>query len=290
MYIKDICKVTTLFHFILFADDTNIFCSGKDLNHLLDTVEKGLKTLKRWFDLNKLSLNTNKTNFIIFSNRKIDQSVKITIDNVQLEQVHDVKFLGVIIDHKLCWQSHVAHVKSKIYKSLGILQKVKYMLCPKSMLLLYNTLILPYMAYCAEIWGKTYKTTIQPVIVLQKRTVRIINRADYNQHTHELFINSRILKFNDLVVYKIANLIYRIMNNMVPQCIKCLFETKSTPYDLRGSSMLAKPKARTNTKLRSLSVQGVNVWNCLKDDLKLCTSLFLFKNKLKANLINSYLE
>lgn len=54
--------------------------------------------------------------------------------------------------------------------------------------------------------------------------------------------------------------------------------------------MFAKPKARTNIKLRSLSVQGVNVWNRLEDELKSCTSLFMFKRKHKAKIMNSYLE
>lgn len=58
----------------------------------------------------------------------IKQPVEITIDGIQLEQVDENPFLGVIIDHKLCWKSHVAHVKSKMYKSVGILQKVKFTL------------------------------------------------------------------------------------------------------------------------------------------------------------------
>lgn len=126
LYINDICKVCKNLQFVLFADDTNIFCSRKDINQLLNTVEAELKTLKRWFDVNKLSLNLQKTKFIVFSNMEINHPVEIAINGIQLEQVKENSFLGVIIDNKLCWKPHVAHVKSKMYKSLGILQKLKY--------------------------------------------------------------------------------------------------------------------------------------------------------------------
>ncbi len=65
LYINDICKVLKM---VLFADDTNLYCSGKSLKQLLITVEIELRVFKKWFDDNRLSLNLSKTKFIIFSN------------------------------------------------------------------------------------------------------------------------------------------------------------------------------------------------------------------------------
>lgn len=66
LYINDICNVSKLLKCILFADDTTLYCSGKNLEQLLTTAENELNILKNWFDINKLSLNLNKTKFIIF--------------------------------------------------------------------------------------------------------------------------------------------------------------------------------------------------------------------------------
>ncbi len=63
---------------------------------------KGIKNFKLWFDVNKLSLNLNKTKYLIFGNHKINIQLWVIIDNVKIERVYDNKFLGVIIDHQLC--------------------------------------------------------------------------------------------------------------------------------------------------------------------------------------------
>lgn len=120
LYINDICKVSKLLKFVLFADDTNLYCSGKSLEQLLNTVERELKVLKKWFDINKLSVNLNKTKFIIFGNRQINNQVKIMINAVEIERVYENKFLGVIIDHKLCWKPQINNVKTKMSKPIAI--------------------------------------------------------------------------------------------------------------------------------------------------------------------------
>ena len=71
IYINDIINVSELLHSILFADDTNLFAFHRDLNSLVDLINKELKVLSLWFKVNKLSLNVDKTVFMVFtSNQK----------------------------------------------------------------------------------------------------------------------------------------------------------------------------------------------------------------------------
>lgn len=58
--------------FVLFADDTNIMCAGEDLQQLLKEMTHEMNKLKNWFDLNKLSLNLDKTKLMLFGRRKVD--------------------------------------------------------------------------------------------------------------------------------------------------------------------------------------------------------------------------
>ena len=66
--------------------------------------------LKTWFDRNKLSLNLSKTKYMIFGTRRINEQSTIKIRGMEIERVHENKFLGVIIDDKLCWKSHINNV------------------------------------------------------------------------------------------------------------------------------------------------------------------------------------
>ena len=77
MYINDICIVSKVLNFILFADDTNILCCDRDLNELVGMINNGLEQLQVWFSVNRLSLNVTKTNYMIFGNRKLTADISV---------------------------------------------------------------------------------------------------------------------------------------------------------------------------------------------------------------------
>ncbi len=76
LYINDICHTSKILKLVLFADVTNIFCSGDDLHQLQDLVNTEMMKLKTWFDKNKLSLNVNKTK-VMFGHRRRHTQIKI---------------------------------------------------------------------------------------------------------------------------------------------------------------------------------------------------------------------
>jgi len=162
IYINDIVNTSKLLHFVLFADDTNIFMADHDLTTLINMVNNELILLNTWFTVNKLSLNVEKkTNFILFTgrNKKFDNSILINngvkINDKIIKQVQSAKFLGVYIDQHLSWSEHISQVKTKISKNCGVLNKLKHFLPQSTLLLIYNSLILPYLQYCAIVWASS---------------------------------------------------------------------------------------------------------------------------------------
>ena len=135
--------------FVIFADDTNLFASGTDIKQLCVEINKELSKINVWFNVNKLSLNISKTNFILFKNKNVvNDDLDININGKAVNRVFETKFLGAIIDHKLIWKQHIAHVKNKLKKCLGIIYKACYFLNRNALRLLYCTLYLPYLSYC----------------------------------------------------------------------------------------------------------------------------------------------
>ena len=74
LYINDICNISQKLNFILFADDTNVFVDGKSHSEVSTVLNNELKNVTVWFKVNKLSLNVDKTNYMIF-----DKGIKILI-------------------------------------------------------------------------------------------------------------------------------------------------------------------------------------------------------------------
>ena len=107
IYIHDLHNVSDLVKIILFADDTNIFYCADDPNMLSIVVNQELVKLQNWFAVKKLSLNVNKTSFMIFGKKINIPGISITINQGNIERVYQTKFLGVIIDDKLSWKAQI---------------------------------------------------------------------------------------------------------------------------------------------------------------------------------------
>ena len=123
LYINDVCNVSSVLKFVLFADDTNIFCSNTSLHELQDTINTELAKLSIWFSVNRLSLNLGKTNYMLFRNRPPEEELELKINNVVLPRVTATNFLGIIIDNMLNWKLHIQSVKSKLSSILAIMYK-----------------------------------------------------------------------------------------------------------------------------------------------------------------------
>ena len=133
LYINDINNASNLLNLILFADDSNVFMSHKDLNNLLDMLNLEMDKLSIWFKANKLSLNLKKTKFMVFKPRQKRSicNIQISIDNQNIVKVKETNFLGVILDENLNWKSEISNVANKIAKSIGIISGCSFFL-PKT--------------------------------------------------------------------------------------------------------------------------------------------------------------
>ena len=122
LYVNDIVNVSDKLFPILFADDTNVFLQGKNINEMCNVMNIELKKLVIWLNVNKLSLNIKKTHFMIFCKPrvKLNLNTNICINTQEIELVHKTKFLGVIIDDKLLWSDHIQYICTKISKTIGI--------------------------------------------------------------------------------------------------------------------------------------------------------------------------
>ena len=188
LYINDICNVSKLIKCILFADDTNEFFSGKYIKYICKVMSMEIIKLKSWFALNKLSLNISKTNYIVFGKVDKDKLINVSIDEFILTKVCSTKFLGVQIDEGLNWKEHIKLVTSKLIKVSGIIFRTKRVLNYDCLYTLYCSLFLPYINYCSEIWGNTYKTKLNFIILILKKVIgAICGINDMRTNTSPLF-------------------------------------------------------------------------------------------------------
>ena len=90
----------------------------------------------------------------------------IVMDNTILVKTSSLKYLGVIVDHKLYWIEHISYVRNKVSKGIGIMYKARRFLNKNSLLSLYHSYIYPYLIYCIEVWGCAARTLSLSFIIL----------------------------------------------------------------------------------------------------------------------------
>ena len=267
IYINDICSVSSVAKLILFADDTNLFFSNKDPVYLIELLNQEISIFSQWLITNRLSLNLDKTKFILFKPRQKKVSVKfrVLINNREIEQVEETVFLGIILDEHLSWRSHVAHVANKISKSIGIIHKSRFYLQKTSLPTLYFSMVYPYLQYCNLVWASSYPTNLSRLVILQKRIIRIINNSDYSAHTNSIFKKLFILKFQDIQKLQISQFMFSYRNNSLPNKFQGMFilNTRIHNYNTRTNNLIRISLVRTRLHQFSIQYQGPTIFNSL---------------------------
>ena len=114
-YMNDICNALELLFSIMYAYDTTVQISGNDITYLVSSLNVELELLSRWFKANNLSRNAQSTFYLVFHRARIKaHDLGLRIDGSTLNRSTNIKYLGVIIDHKLSWCEHIGHVKNKV--------------------------------------------------------------------------------------------------------------------------------------------------------------------------------
>ena len=155
---------------ISYADDTTVFLQGNNIENMVTDLNSELSKISLWLRSNKLTLNLNKTKFMVTSPLMSHPICpQITIDNVSINEVTEFKFLGVTIDNKLKWKHHIDIIISKISVLTGILFRVRECINEKCLRQIYLSLIYPHIQYCSAIWGGAYSIYIDNLLVSQKK-------------------------------------------------------------------------------------------------------------------------
>lgn len=224
-YINDFSNRSVILDFHLFADDANLFYKHKNLKVLESTVNNELVNIHAWLSANKLSLNIDKSNFVIFHppQRKLPFRVTFSLNGINLNQEFSIKYLGIIIDSNLSWKSHVSHIAKKIKRNIGIFSKLHYYVNLDILVKLYYALMYPFLTYGLISWGNTYSSTAQPLFILQKKAMRVITFSKFHEHSSPIFKHLDIVKLPDLVFLSIAVFMHKFHNRHLPVTFDTFF-------------------------------------------------------------------
>ena len=194
LYINDMHLAMEFSTIYNFADDTNLLYPCKTLKVLRKNVNADLKNLYDWLCATRLSLNSGKSEFLVFRppRNKTYEPFTLKLHYSKLFESQKIKYLGLILDNKLDWKGHIAELTKKLSRAIGLIHKMNG-LCPISVLRsLYHSLFNSHLSYGLVVWGNASRWNLERIRSLQKRVLRLI-APGYNGDFNYILSDLKIL-------------------------------------------------------------------------------------------------
>ena len=179
-----------------FADDTFLIYNSKKLKTIETVINTELKQVIKWLGLNKLSLNTAKTELIFFHSKWRPTNfdlISIKFNGLKLIPVDHVKYLGMYLDSYLSWEYHIHELSKKLSRANGILSKLRHNSPFDVCLQVYYSIFYSHLIYGCNVWGLTTEENIDKIEVLQKKCIRIMTFSEFTAHTNDIFKELKII-------------------------------------------------------------------------------------------------
>lgn len=292
IYINSITKLNNFVgDIICYADDTVLIYKGPSWQEIRHIAETNLQKIYLWLNINKLSLNVDKTKYLTFSPTLRDQpkdfNLKMhtplcnnhnTCDCQTIDHPTSTKYLGVIIDQHLKWTEHINFVTKRLRVLMHTFYELRDILSKKNIVVLYTSLAESIIKYCIPAWGATFKAAINPLQTAQNILLRIIFKKNRLFSTKKLYQETNIFNIHSLYTY---NCLIRMFHTQKDYTQNHLRETRSK-MNLDVQTEFFNKSVTQNSFL----YYGPKIYNILPKNLKDIKTLKIFKKEIKKYVQN----
>jgi hypothetical protein len=227
VYIDELARINMEGDLLLYADDTAVCFQGNSWEDVYGHASNGLVTMKKWFDENILSMNVQKTKIMPIFLRKggappdnLKLKLHMCTGTVSgdcscaiIDRVDCYKYLGIFIDCKLTWSTHILHIKSRLRKMIYVFNQLRDCLNLNEIRKVYFAYIQSVLMYGLIAWGGTYSTYLDQISITQKAIIKVCLRVDRRYPSILVFENFKVLNIRQLFIKSV--LIYCFKNREV---------------------------------------------------------------------------
>ena len=289
VYINDISNLNLYGSPVLFADDTALFYSCTNSTTIIQNMASDLKKIKQYFDINLLTLNHKKTNYLLFytKNKNVFTNEALKLGDDVIEKVTFVKYLGIYLDSQLNWKVHIDSLCRKLISQCGALRKLSYH-TPKWVLeKIYFAHFHSRLQYLISAWGSAAKTNLSKLQVLQNRALKSVYKLPYLFPTSDLYtqFNKSILPVKGLNELQLLSQLFKILKlNSLLSNLAITRRNITHSHNTRQANDLCVYKAKKEMGKRCFTYIAPYMYNKLPDTIKNLANLKVFKIEIISHI------
>ena len=307
VYINDLHQCIQNSNTFHFADDTNLLYVPPDRirnKNIVRRLNIDLKSLNYWLMANKISLNSSKTELIIFRNSKVKMpNLNIKLNGVKLEPKSQIKYLGLTIDEHLTFKNHINIMNAKLKRANNLLALSRHYLPSNLLKQIYYAQFHSHLSYGCQVWGLK-PASLNQTIMLQKKALRLMSFSHRNAPTNPIFKDLQILQLEDLITSNNVIFVHKTLNNLSPSHFKNFYEFHSPNHNY---NTVNNPNSRYSIPAGSVSLSNIVIgslkhrcaqdWNAILKNISRTThhtqrlldiKILTLKSIIKAHFIGNY--
>ena len=256
IFICDLFLIMNKVDFASYADDNTPYVIGNGAKEAINSLKEASDELFYWFANNQMKANPDKCHLLTSSSDK----VSICVDNYNIKSSKCEKLLGIKIDNKLNFNTHVDEICKKAGQKLNALSRVTpYMDLSKRCLLL-NAFFISQFSYCPLVWMFHSRGKNNKINRIHERCLRIIYNDkkstfyEFLEKDGSVSIHKRNLRF-------LACEMFKLKRDIDLELIKeLILRNRQRRYELRNNPDFAVPIVKSVHKgLESLNYLGPTI-------------------------------
>ena len=295
IYINDLHKSIKSSEVYHFADDTSLIQTNTSLKKLNKNINHDLKLLCEWLRANKISLNSGKTELILFrpKQKTINKNLNFRISGQKLHPQTSVKYLGVQIDEHLTFHTHLKTLVQKLSRAVGMLAKVRHYVPQDTLKNIYFAIFNSDLIYGSQVWIHGHSALLEKIQILQNKALRVINFKTNRESANQLYKQSNIVKISDNTTILNCLFVHDHQNGILPDAFNNFIKRNEDVHSHNTRISTKKKVVPTNRTLtygiKSVTTRCTSDWNRMQ---KLTKKDFIkfSKSKLKITLKNYFLD
>ena len=286
LYINDMSNSLAHSKILHFADDSTMYVNFDKNKDISLDINNELESIHNWLRCNKLYLNVSKTKYMIINNRDRPPDLNLKIGNSNIERCSEHKFLGVYIDDRLTFSTHISKISSKISRGIGVIRKMKQIVSREVLRQLYFSFIYSNFTYAITTYGSASRNQLKRLNNLINKSIKIVSNVD--RLTPEICKREKIFDFQMSFRYFCSIKMYQVtylgqhnyfINKMASLRINHNYETRSSTSEIYSIPHYNYAKCQN-----SFPFIGTKFWNELPTTIRNSENLAKFKQNLKNHI------
>ena len=278
IFINDLFVFVSSSNLSNYADDNTLYASGFNLEEVKKCLSTDFDAVTKWFCKNHMALNAGKCHFMCLGNDTKNET--FIFKGLVMKNSKEHKILGVTIDNKLTFKSHIKNLCKKAAQKIGALSRLSNHLSDSQKRLILNSIVKSQFSYCS-------RSSNNIINKVHERALRVLLNDHEGDFEKLLYINNDVCNHHRNIQTLLIE-IFKVKKSFAPPIMESILKRRNNTYNLRNFQEFKTERKRTvYFSLETIRYRYPQLWSLLPEHMRQLNALDQFKRSVRQWVCNT---